>query len=296
MIKIDHISKKLDTTLAVNDFSMTFENGIYGIVGENGAGKSTLFRLISGIFTPDSGTITVDDIPANDIRSKNKVFFLTDDPYSPTYATLKTTIDFYASIFDLDIEKCKQFLSKTILDQNKSIGSFSKGMRRQAFLCIALAIRAQYLLLDEAFDGLDPLAMDWIKTEIIRKSIEEKSTILIASHNIETLDKLVDRYYLMRKGHLFSTGDVQGFNKEFVCLQCYFPSEVTIDQIRALKIFVMNFKKVGAVYEITVMNRENLIEDLKAGLNPSICEEIPLSATDIIALEMQKARMEGFNV
>ena len=58
-------------------------------------------------------------------------------------------------------------------------------------------MKAKYLLLDEAFDGLDPLAMDWIKEEIIRKSMEDKSCILIASHNIETLNKLVDKYYVL---------------------------------------------------------------------------------------------------
>lgn len=294
MIEIKNISKKLGNTLAVNHFSMDFKEGILGIVGENGAGKSTLFRLISGIYEPDEGEILIDGNKSFSKKAKENLFFLTDDPYSPNYSTLKSMTEFYASLFDMDLERCKALIEKTGLDQKENINNFSKGMRRQAFLCVALSMKAKYLLLDEAFDGLDPLAMDWIKEEIIRKSMEDKSCILIASHNIETLNKLVDKYYVLRKGTLATTSDEQSMKNEFICLQCYFSKDVCVDDIRKLGVYVLSFKKIGAVYEISAIKQNDTKDKIVNGLNPTICEELPISPTDLIALEMEYSRRKEF--
>ena len=128
MIEIKNISKKLGNTLAVNHFSMDFKEGISGIVGENGAGKSTLFRLISGIYEPDEGEILIDGNKSFSKKAKENLFFLTDDPYSPNYSTLKSMTEFYASLFDMDLERCKALIEKTGLDQKENINNFSKGM------------------------------------------------------------------------------------------------------------------------------------------------------------------------
>lgn len=120
MIEIKNISKKLGNTLAVNHFSMDFKEGILGIVGENGAGKSTLFRLISGIYEPDEGEILIDGNKSFSKKGKENLFFLTDDPYSPNYSTLKSMTEFYASLFDMDLEKCKALIEKQDLIKKRT--------------------------------------------------------------------------------------------------------------------------------------------------------------------------------
>lgn len=296
MIEVNNVTKRLGETLAIQRFSVKFQDGISGIVGENGAGKSTLFRLISGIYFPTNGEILIDGHNATDKKAKELRFFLTDDPFSPGFSTMGDMIKFYASMFDLDVDKCRALVAKTELDREKFLSNFSKGMRRQAFLCVALSMKVPYLLLDEAFDGLDPLAMDWIKEEILRKAIEDHTTILIASHNIETLDKLVDRYYLIRKGCLDSTGDIGSFSKDFTRLQCYFPRNVTENDLKLLGAEVVRFKVVGSISEITIKTNYEVKEAIKNMFNPILYEEIPLSPTDILSLKMEEARAKDSEV
>ena len=118
MIEIKNLTKKFDTIVAVNDLSITFKEGVYGIIGENGAGKSTLLRLISGVYLKDKGEILVDGIENDLPTAKKLVFFLSDNPYYELNSNLKQTIDFYASVFPLDKGRCFKLLEKLNLPNN----------------------------------------------------------------------------------------------------------------------------------------------------------------------------------
>ena len=89
MIQIEHLTKRFGKVIAVNDFSISVDKGIYGLVGENGAGKSTLLRLISDVYDPNEGQILIDGLSNKDIESKRKIFFLCDKPYVPVNTTVK---------------------------------------------------------------------------------------------------------------------------------------------------------------------------------------------------------------
>ena len=191
MIEIKRLVKRFGPVTAVNDLSIRVKDGINGLVGENGAGKSTLLRLISDIYQPNQGSITVDGYNNSDIKAKELIFFLPDDPYAPLNATIGQTFELYNSLFDLDKEKFLDFLGKLNLPLDRKVSTFSKGMKRQFFIALAISSKAKYLLLDEAFDGLDPLVLDNIKQELI-KAADEK-TFIISSHNISSLPKVIVR-------------------------------------------------------------------------------------------------------
>ena len=148
MIEIADVAKTLGTSKALDSFSAVIGPGINGLVGRNGAGKSTLLRLISGVFFPDRGAITVDGFAATDARAKKRLFFLADDPYSPALADVAALAAFYSCFYALDRAHYLALIAKLRLPPGKKLASFSKGMRRQAFLALALSIDCEVLLLD----------------------------------------------------------------------------------------------------------------------------------------------------
>lgn len=83
-------------------------------------------------------------------------------------------------------------------------------------------------------------------------------------------------------------------NNEFICLQCYFSKDVCVDDIRKLGVYVLSFKKIGAVYEISALKQNDTKDKIVNGLNPTICEELPISPTDLVALEMEYSRRKEF--
>ncbi len=163
MIEISNLTKRFDQVAAVDQLNLTISEGITGVVGENGAGKSTLFRLISGVIDPSEGEILVDGHRSDTKEAKEKIFFLPDNPYVPNGSYLKDIEEFYSCFYEIDSEKYHHMLEVFNLPTNKKVSTFSKGMRRQALIALALSVKTPYLFLDEAFDGLDPLVLETIK-------------------------------------------------------------------------------------------------------------------------------------
>lgn len=294
MIKINSLIKRFDEVTAVNNLTIDIDVGVTGLVGHNGAGKSTLFRLMSGVYKYDSGSITIDGIDAISPEGKSKIFFLSDNPYSPSHVDVNGLLDFYQSYFDIDKEKYLDLITKFELPRNRRVINFSKGMKRQAFICIALASRCPILLLDEAFDGLDPLVLEKIKDEII-SAAEENKTIVISSHNIATLERLCDRFIILHKGKLGKSAETTDLGNSFIKYQILFKRPVTEDMLRAYGANIVTFKMVGSLCNI-VTNGELDEEFIKSKLETVLLEQIPIDSTEIVALEMLMVKKnEGGN-
>ena len=147
MIEIKQLTKTFGPVKAVDDLSISINPGINGLVGENGAGKSTLLRLISDVYQKDDGEIIIDGKTNQDISNKNNLFFLSDNPYSPGNNTIEQTYNFYSTLFELDRNRFKEIMDKLSLPLNRRVSTFSKGMKRQFFLALALSAKAKYILL-----------------------------------------------------------------------------------------------------------------------------------------------------
>ena len=191
-------------------------------------------------------------------------------------------------------ETCAKILEEFGLDPARKISTFSKGMKRQAFICIALASRCPILLLDEAFDGLDPLVLEKIKDEII-SAAEENKTIVISSHNIATLERLCDRFIILHKGKLGKSAETTDLGNSFIKYQILFKRPVTEDVLRAYGANIVTFKMVGSLCNI-VTNGELDEEFIKSKLETVLLEQIPIDSTEIVALEMLMVKKnEGGN-
>lgn len=204
MIRIDNLKKSYGESVVFTHVNATFEEGkIHGLLGLNGAGKSTLLRLLAGVYDPDEGTIALNgqDL-ASSPHLKEKIFFLSDDPYYSATATIKDLSGFYQSFYpSFSKEELAKNLQLLQVSASGALSSFSKGMRRKVYIALALASGCEVLLLDEVFDGLDPTARIAFKAmlgEFITSGKEH--LVLIASHSLRELEDIADSFTLLKDG------------------------------------------------------------------------------------------------
>ena len=142
----------------LDNIDLTINKGTaFGLLGSNGAGKSTILRLLSGVYNQEGGNLTIDgDTVYDNVETKKRVFFVNDETAQFSGYTLTELKNFYKHYYPNFSEELFEKMRLTInLPTDKKISTFSKGMKRQAIVIIALACQTDYLLLDEAFDGLD---------------------------------------------------------------------------------------------------------------------------------------------
>ena len=179
MLEIRGLKKSYGKKPVLAGVDLTVPDGaVFGLVGINGAGKTTLLRLIADVLRPDGGEILLDGVSVTGNAAKRReLFFLPDEPYFAGGTTVGGLRELYKTFYNFDDEVFKRYADVFKLERSVPIRNFSKGMKRQAFVALALACKPRYLLLDEAFDGLDPLA----RLEFKRGLIElEDSTVIIA--------------------------------------------------------------------------------------------------------------------
>lgn len=292
MIEIRNLTKKFNNVTAVDNLTLNIEAGIYGLIGQNGAGKSTLFRLISGVYQKDEGFIFVDGYNEDSEEAKKLVFFLSDDPYVERYSSIKGVIDFYECFYTIDQVKFFSLIKKFNLPTNGMIRNFSKGMKRQLFISLALSIDCKYLLLDEAFDGLDPIVLDTIKDELL-KSRDEGKVIVVSSHNVNTLEKLVDSFIMVTKGRLSANETNEHFGTNFVKYQALYKNDVSKNDFINAGLRVVSFKKYGSIYNIVVFDEANLEEKINSIGSAILLERVPIDMDEIVKLSMLVARKDA---
>lgn len=289
MIEVKNLTKKFGDLSAVDHFSLEFHPGVTGIVGENGAGKSTLFRLIAGIYEPSEGEIIINGNPSGSKEAKQTLFFLSDTPYAPHGASPLGIISFYEGLHHLNRDRFISLIRNFGLPENKSISTFSKGMRRQVFIALALSMEVDYLLLDEAFDGLDPLVVEKIKGEIIEEGAQGK-TILISSHNMPVLQRLADRFVLLHKGRISKDGKSEDIGTEFIKYQAAFQKDFSEAALIALGYQVVSFKRIGSVYHFVILGSEDAESSIKDTFHPIFIERVAIDPDELIVLEMMLAQ------
>lgn len=288
MILADNITKRFEKHTALDKVTMKIERGcIYGLVGTNGSGKSTMLRLISGVYRPDGGRVLIDDNPVfENPEQKAKVFFVSDDLYFPSQATLDMMAEFYKAAYSKWSDKRYQKLCELFpIGQKRKISTFSKGMRRQAALILALASSPEYLLLDEAFDGLDPVIRHAVRRIISDMISEYNITVIISSHNLRELEDFCDKVGLLHNGVLRLECDMDKIQLGFCKLQAAFrpmPAELDIKGVRVIT------KEIrGSV--ATIVCAAGSQEAIKAvsELSPLFCEAVSLTLEEVFIYEME---------
>lgn len=281
MIDVFNAKKQFDDYVVFENVNLKIKDGsIFGLVGINGAGKSTLLRSIAGVYCLDEGTIFLDNqIIYENPKVKGDIMFLPDEPFKDLYVTgnkLKNMYKIFYTNFDDRI--FNELMGIFKLSPKKRIVSFSKGMRRRLFLALAFAVKPKVLLLDEAFDGLDPLARLRLKKKMVEYVEEFNLTIIISSHSLRELEDICDSYAILDQKHIISSGVLEDNVSKYCKLQLAFNKEMGKNDFAFLKPLSLDIKKrvVNIVFEGTL---EQYFEQINK-LNPLFIDELPLNFED----------------
>ena len=216
MLELRNITKTFGSFKALDDLSMKVPRGaVYGLVGPNGAGKSTAIRHMTGVYLPDSGTVTMEDQPVfENPDMKQRIGFIPDDIFFFPSATLEDMKDFYKGIYPGFDDLLFRRLSEVFPLPGKSpIRRFSKGMQKQAAFQLSICARPDLLILDEPVDGLDPVMRRQVWSLILSDVAQRETTVVISSHNLRELEDICDHVGIMDHGKMLlekSLADMQG--------------------------------------------------------------------------------------
>lgn len=286
MIEIKNLTHSLGEKQVLKNVNLTVkEGGVMGLVGINGAGKTTLLRLIAGIYVPNAGEILCDGVSLTNAEARKNFFFLSDDPYYTISTTGKSLCRLYRVFYpNMNMEIFHKYMSEFGLDEKKPIRNFSKGMRRQLYVALALSVRPKYLLLDEAFDGLDPLARLAFKRAINRAVEEDGTGVLISSHSLRELEDFCDCYALIDNMTVASSGDISEHVNRFCKFQLAFLEEFDESIFDGLP--TASVEKSGRFVRIVLRGESAEMKSRLERLHPAIMEEMPMDFEEMFIHEV----------
>ena len=204
VLKTDGLTKSYGNKLAVNNVSINIKKGdIYGFIGKNGAGKTTTMRMVLGDAIPTSGSIELFG-GENPNSARHRIGSLLETPNMYKNCTAFENLKRFSRLTgntDAEILAILRFLGLGNTD-GKKVGQFSLGMKQRLGIAAAMLGRPEFLILDEPVNGLDPAGIRDIRDMILRLNKEIGTTILVSSHLLDELAKIVTVYGIINNGVL----------------------------------------------------------------------------------------------
>lgn len=288
MIQAEQLSKRFGEIQAVHEVNLTIRNGeIFGLIGSNGAGKSTFLRMLSGIYRPDSGKLTIDEETVfENVAVKKRCFYISDDQYFFNNTTAEELKNYYRMFYEnFDEKRFSELMKGFDLDPKRKIRTFSKGMKKQVSVICGICSHVDYLFCDETFDGLDPVARQAVKALIAEDVADRGLTPVIASHNLRELEDICDHVGLLHKGGILLSQDLEELRIGIHKIQCVFPEAKNEQDFQCLD--VLNMNQRGSLYTIVARGTEQAILDCVNAMNPVFCEILPLTLEEIFINETE---------
>lgn len=289
MIEIKGLTHSFGTKLVLNNIELTIPDGtVLGIVGINGAGKSTFLRLLSGVYD-SKNRVLYDGKSPTLAETRKDIFFLPDDPYYTATSTPLKMFEFYKAFYpSIDKAVFDTLISKYELDPKQNLRNFSKGMRRQVFIALALAVKPKYMLLDEAFDGLDPLSRKIFKNAIIKLVEDNGTTVLISSHSLRELEDFCDKFVLIDDNVIKTQGDISEHVNSMCKFELAFMNEINEGLFEGLPIVSLEIK--GRFATIVLKGESGDMCACLERLNPAVMDELQLDFEEAFIHDVESGR------
>lgn len=271
----------IDEKQVLKDISFELNKGeILGVIGRNGVGKTTLFRTIMNHYIPSKGIVEIDRCNIFEERNNYQNIFYLDEQSNPINNLSPIKVSrYYQELYpDFDLDKFNKLLEKHHLPKKKSYRQFSKGMQGLFRIILGICSNADYLILDEPFDGLDVL----VKKQVIRLLLNEVSLsnrgLLISSHNLIELENLLDKALILKDGEIVNEYRLEDARVSMKKVQMVFSNKKLPQLItdHATIISVRGRVVVGLFNEITPELDAQINE-----LNPILFEELPITLEDL---------------
>lgn len=295
MIEANNLSKSFQDYKALEQVNIQIrENTIFGLIGSNGAGKSTFLRLLTGVLKPDEGEVLVDGEKVyNNPGAKSKIFFIPDEHYFFSNGSPIDMARFYRTYYpDFQMEKWKEMMQGFGLEENGRIAQMSKGMKKQVSLLLGICSNTKYLVLDETFDGLDPVMRQGIKSILIKEMDERGLTPIIASHNLREMEDICECVGLLHKGKILLQNDMEGLKAGIHRLQLVAKNQLQLEEIKE-HLHPVLCESRGSLYMLTVRGQLEEIQEYMSGQNLVFYEILPLSMEEIFISEME---VKGYDI
>ena len=221
LLSLKHLQKFYATQKAVDDISFDIQQGsIFGLLGPNGAGKTTLLRMITGIFYPDAGNITLDGKAFNPIDDIRKIGYMPEERGMYKKMKIGEQALYLAQLKGMSkgeaTEKIKYWFKKLEMESwwNKKVEDLSKGMSQKLQFVVTVLHEPKLIILDEPFSGLDPLNANLIKDEIYGLA-KKGATIIFSTHRMEQVEEICDHIVLVNLGKKILDGTVKDIKQQF---------------------------------------------------------------------------------
>ena len=214
ILECKNLSKTYSKVKALNDFSVTLESGkIVGLLGPNGSGKTTLIKLINGLLTPDTGSVTIcGNVPGP--KSKALVAYLPDNIYLNTWMTVQQIVDYFTDFYeDFRRPLALEMLERLGISSKSKLKTLSKGNKEKVCLILTMSRNAKLYVLDEPIAGVDPAARDYVISTIIN-NYNPDATVLISTHLIADVEQILDEVIFIQFGKVLLHKSVDTIREE----------------------------------------------------------------------------------
>lgn len=242
VLRTEHLVKKYGKRTVVNDVSIELHQGeIVGLLGPNGAGKTTTFYMTTGLITPNEGKIFLDETDITDFpmykRAQNGIGYLPQEASvfrkMSVEDNLKAVLEMTSFSKAYQAQKLEQLIKEFNLGHvRKNLGDrLSGGERRRTEIARCLAIEPRYIMLDEPFAGVDPIAVQEIQ-DVVWKLKDKNIGILITDHNAQETLSITDRSYLLYSGKILKSGSSHDLANDPEVREKYLGRDFELKEIR----------------------------------------------------------------
>lgn len=209
LLESKNLVKKYMTKIAVSDMSIELQEGkIYALLGPNGSGKTTFMKMAAGLVKPSDGSINYKGYPIG-VESKKRVAYMSTEPFFYSYMTIADVGKYYNDFFeDFDMVRYQELIRRMELNMKDKAKSLSSGMAAKLKIAATLSRKAELYMLDEPLNGIDIVARDKIMSTIIEVAREDVA-ILISSHLVDELEKIIDNAIFVKDGIIALSGDAE---------------------------------------------------------------------------------------
>ncbi len=219
LIETDRLTRRYWRTEAVHEISLAVPEGsVCALLGPNGAGKTTTLKMLMNLLAPTSGSARVLGVDSRQLgeREFQQIGYVSENQQQPLWMTVRQLLDYcrpFYPTWDAALEK--QLLADFDLPPDRKLAHLSRGMLMKAVLLSSLAYRPRLLVLDEPFTGLDPLARHDFVTGLIEAARLGEWTVLVSSHDIDDVERLVDRTAVIDGGRLILQESTEALAQRF---------------------------------------------------------------------------------
>ena len=202
ILQCNNLVKRFGANIALDRINLNIGKGkLIGLLGPNGSGKTTLIKIANGLLAPTGGDILINGIPPG-FETKKAVSYLPDKNCLIDYMSVRESIEMFSDFYkDFEAEKAFEMVANLGVNPAQRLKTLSKGNKEKVQLILAMSRNAELYLLDEPIGGVDPATRDYILDSII-KNYSENATVIISTHLIADIEKILDEVIFIKNGSI----------------------------------------------------------------------------------------------